>query len=244
MSEETGHGRIAIVGEFDPNFTPHEATNTAIAHSTEHLGLDIAAHWISAEDIHPDMLREYTGIWMAPGSPYKNLQKALSAIQYARGNGMPCFGTCGGFQHMVIEYARNVLGYKDAQHAEYDPYGSKLFISSLACSLAGREMRLRFLAGSKVAKIYGAVEATERYYCNFGVNPEVVPLFKNSPMRIAGWDDEGEIRVLELPEHQFFVATLFVPQTLSRAEHPHPLVTAFIKAVAEQAGMRGEEGEK
>ena len=226
---------IAILGEFNPDFAPHPATDAAILHSREQTGIEIRGAWLSTEDIRLESLEVYAGIWVAPGSPYKSLEKTLSAIRYARENGVPCLGTCGGCQHMIIEYARNVLGHRDAQHAEYDPYASNLFISSLTCSLAGREMRLRFVAGSKVAGIYGALQATESYYCNFGVNPDVVPFLKQGPMRIVGSDPEGEVRVLELPEHPFFIATLFVPQNRSRADHPHPLVTAFLKAVAEKS---------
>jgi CTP synthase (UTP-ammonia lyase) len=134
---------------------------------------------------------------------------------------------------MIIEYARNVLGFKDAQHAEYDPFASELFISQLACSLAGRELSLRFVPESQVATIYGSLTATEAYYCNFGVHPDKVVLFKNGPLVISGADDEGEIRVVELPDHPFFVGTLFVPQTRSTPEQPHPLVTALVRAVAE-----------
>ena len=136
---------------------------------------------------------------------------------------------------MIIEYARNLLGHKDAQHAEYNPYASNLFISSLTCSLAGREMTLAFIPGSRVAQIYGTLKATEQYYCNFGVNPAVVPLLKTGPMHFVGSDQEGEIRVLELPEHPFFVGTLFVPQNRSRADRPHPLVTAFLRTVADKS---------
>jgi CTP synthase (UTP-ammonia lyase) len=230
---------IAILGEFDPEFPPHPATNAAIVHSCQQLDANIRGVWLSTQDIHLESLKEYSGMWVAPGSPYKNLVKTLSAIRYARENRVPCFGTCGGFQHIVIEYARNVLGYRDAQHAEYDPYASTLFVSSLTCSLAGREMSLRFDPGSKVAQIYGAIQVQENYYCNFGVNPDVVQLLKKGPMQFVGSDSEGEIRVLELPDHPFFVGTLFVPQTRSRADCPHPLVTAFLRAVAE-GGMAHE----
>ncbi|HEX2954525.1 MAG TPA: CTP synthase, partial [Bacillota bacterium] len=141
-------------------------------------------------------------------------------------------GTCGGFQHIVLEYARNVLGIKDAQHAEYDPSASSLFISKLACSLRGREMTLQLKAGSQVAEIYGNSKTTERYYCSFGIAPQYVGLFKSGPLQIVGSDPEGEIRVVELPGHRFFVGTLFVPQALSTASKPHPLVTAFLTEVA------------
>jgi CTP synthase (UTP-ammonia lyase) len=97
-----------------------------------------------------------------------------------------------------------------------------------SCSLAGREMMLGFVAGSKVAKIYGALEAREKYYCNFGVNPDVVPWLKQGPMKIVGSDHEGEIRVLELPDHPFFIATLFVPQLRARSPRSRQLPPATL----------------
>lgn len=225
--------RIAILGEFTPTFDPHLATNRAIQHSRDALGLDIEGEWISTGDIDKSIFQRYSGIWVAPGSPYKNLDLTLWAIQYARENAIPCFGTCGGFQHMILEYARNVLNFKDAKHAEYDPYASDLFISQLACSLAGREMKLSFAAGSKVAEIYRQVSATEEYYCNFGVNPDKVSLLASGALRITGSDAEGEMRVIELPGHPFFLGTLFVPQTRSTRNSPHPLVSAFLKVAVE-----------
>ena len=131
--------RLAIIGEFTPNFAPHAATNAAIDHSIAASGLDVKADWVSTADVGRALLDRYAGIWVAPGSPYKSLERTLLVIQHAREHGIPCFGTCGGFQHVVLEYARNVLGFQDAQHAEYDPYASSLFVTALECSLAGRE---------------------------------------------------------------------------------------------------------
>jgi CTP synthase (UTP-ammonia lyase) len=222
---------IALLGEYSPSFEPHAATNAAIAHSNEALGTAVGTQWVSTEHIDDTLFRRYQGIWVAPGSPYKSLNKTLRAIRYAREHGVPCLGTCGGFQHMIIEYARNALGFADAQHAEYDPYASDLFISTLACSLAGRDMTLTFTPGSRVAEIYGALSAREAYYCNFGVNPEKVSLLKSGALEISGSDEEGEVRVVELPDHPFFFGTLFVPQARSEPGRPHPLVNAFITSV-------------
>ncbi len=222
---------IALLGEYTATFPPHTATNAAIEHSRNLLGVDINAKWISTADIDQKLFEHYSGIWVAPGSPYKNMEKTLWAIRYARDNKIPCFGTCGGFQHMVIEYARNVLGFKDAQHAGYDPSTSSLFISQLACSLAGRQMQLNFVPGSQVAAIYGDLSAKEHYYCNFGVNPDCIDALKQGPLTISGSDAKGEIRVIEHPDHPFFVSTLFVPQARSTPEKPHPLVMAFLAAV-------------
>ena len=221
---------IALLGEYTPTFPPHIATSVAIEHSQTVLGADIESVWLSTESIDHSLFDRFSGIWVAPGSPYKNLEKTLWAIRHARERRIPCFGTCGGFQHMVLEYARHVLGFQDAQHAEYDPYASRLFISELVCSLAGCEMQLHFAAGSQVAAIYGAVAATEHYYCNFGVNPDCLPLLKSGPLQITGSDSEGEVRVIELPGHPFFIGTLFVPQARSTRQRPHPLVTAFLRA--------------
>ena len=159
------------------------------------------------------------------------MDRTLWAIRYAREHAIPTIGTCGGLQHIMLEYARNLLGFKDAQHAEYDPYASNLFISELACSLAGRQMELELVEGSKVAGIYGSTRAKEAYYCNFAVNPEYIEEIKNGPIRITGSDAEGEVRVIEYPDHPFFIATLFVPQTRSTSEKPHPLVNAFLTAI-------------
>lgn len=222
---------IALLGEYTPSFSPHASTNDAIEHAKAALGLDVSADWISTADLTSALFADYAGIWVAPGSPYKNMDKTLSAIRYARENNIPCLGTCGGFQHMIIEYARNVLGFKDAQHAEYDPYASNLFISQLTCSLAGQTMQLRFEPGSRVAAIYGATTATEQYYCNFGINPDYIEVLKQGPMHITGADAEGDIRVIEWPDHRFFIGTLFVPQARSTQEQPHPLITAFLTAV-------------
>jgi CTP synthase (UTP-ammonia lyase) len=223
---------IALLGEFTPSSEPHIATNAAIAHSRSALGIDLEAEWVATDEISPALFSRFAGVWIAPGSPYRDMQKVLWAIQHAREQRVPCLGTCGGFQHMILEYARNVLGFTDAQHAEYEPLASRLFISKLECSLVGREMKLGFVEGSKVADIYGAASATERYYCNFGVNPDHVELLKSGPLRVTGSDSEGEVRVIELPDHPFFIGTLFVPQSLSTPRAPHALVSAFLRAVA------------
>ena len=227
-----------MLGEFSPVFAPHVATNAAIAHACALHGLKIDPAWVSTEAADDSLFDEFDGVWIAPGSPYKNFAKTLAAIRRARENGVPCFGTCGGFQHMIVEYARNVLGFADAQHAEYDPTASRLFVSKLACSLAGREMDLRLVPDSAVAKIYGATCVREKYYCNFGVNPDCVDVLKSGPLKISGSDAEGEVRVIELPGHPFFVGTLFVPQARSTPENSHPLVTAFLASVTEACEKR------
>ena len=154
----------------------------------------------------------------------------MTAIRLARENDWPFIGTCGGFQHVVIEYARNVLGFADAQHAEYDPYASNLFVSQLNCSLVGQKMHVYIESDSKVHSSYETKETEEQYYCNFGLNPEHQSRLHEGGLRVIGIDQDGEARILELPTHNFYVATLFVPQLSSSKQQPHPLVVAYLKA--------------
>ena len=135
----------------------------------------------------------------------------------------------------MIEYARNVLGVREAEHAEYDPYASRLFVTALECSLAGTTMTVRLNPGSRAADAYSALEAVESYYCNFGLNAEYRAALEAGGLVVSGTDHDGEVRVIELPDHPFFVATLFVPQVASTEDVPHPLVSAYIAACANWA---------
>lgn len=222
---------VILLGEYDPAFAPHAATEAALRHSSLALRGRLVPRWVSTADVDESLLAGASGIWVTPGSPYRSLERTLAAIRWAREHDLPCLGTCGGFQHIILEYARNVLEYTDAAHAEYDPYASRLFVSELTCSLAGRELLLRFSAASRVAAWYGSTTAIEQYYCNFGVNPEYVSLLSSGNLKIVGSDPEGEVRVVEMPDHRFFVGTLYVPQMRSTPDAPHPLVTAFCRAI-------------
>jgi CTP synthase (UTP-ammonia lyase) len=223
---------LVILGEYNPDSDTHRATDTAIRHSLVELKAELVASWISTATIKEADLLQAHGLWVAPGSPYRDLSRVLHAIRLARENLLPCLGTCGGFQHMVLEFARNVLGIADARHAEYDPNASRLFISPLSCPVVGMEMRIRLQPHTTVHTLYGREEVVERYYCNFGVNPEYSDtLAGNRDLVISGRDSNGEIRIIEILDHPFFVGTLFVPQTQSRELMPHPLVSGFLQAV-------------
>jgi CTP synthase (UTP-ammonia lyase) len=223
---------LVILGEYDPDSETHRATDAAIRHSLVGLNAKLTASWISTETIKEADIVQAHGLWVAPGSPYKDLSQALQAIRLARDNFIPCLGTCGGFQHMVLEFARNVLGFADARHAEYDPDASRLFISVLSRSVVGKELRVRLQPHTTAHTLYGRDEVVERYYCTFGVNPEYSDtLAGNRDLAISGKDINGEIRIIEILDHPFFVGTLFVPQTKSRESVPHPLVSGFMQAV-------------
>lgn len=225
--------KIGIVGDFNSEFRPHIATNESIEHSRNATELDFEVEWLPTDFIDNNLdrvLKEYQSFWIAPGSPYKSMSGALKLIQFTRENNIPTFGTCGGFQHMAIEFARNVLNITDAEHAEYNPYASRLIVNPLSCGLKGEKLTVELLKDSSiVASIFQSDNIEEKYYCNFGLNPEYQELFNKNGFRIVGTDHLREARILELSNHKFFVATLFVPQDNSTYEKAHPLVTEFLR---------------
>jgi CTP synthase (UTP-ammonia lyase) len=233
--------RIGIIGDYNPQFPPHLATEWAIDHAANSLHLIPVIEWIEtprlAQPVY-DVLHSFDALWCAPGSPYQYMQGALEGIRFARESNLPFLGTCAGFQHVVIEYARNVLGFADAQHAEYDPAASRLFVNLLACSLVGKTMTILLNPTSHAYRLYGQGEVSEQYYCQFGLNPAYQTTIEEEGLRIAGYDTDGEARILELEEHPFFIATLFLPQLNSSAAQPHPLITAYLQSAVEMRKAR------
>jgi CTP synthase (UTP-ammonia lyase) len=217
--------QIAIIGEFHNNFRPHLDLMDSIEHVKSKLNLDIGYEWIDtlrAEKEGDKLFSKFSGFWSAPGSG------ALQAIKYARINDIPHLGTCAGFQHTVIEFARNVLEIKEAQHEEYDSDSSTLFISRLACSLAGKKMKVQVIGSSLTSDCYKAKETIEDYYCNFGINPEFTHKIKHADLLVSGIDQDGEIRIIEIKKNRFFISTLFVPQTNSTIAKTHPIIERFV----------------
>jgi CTP synthase (UTP-ammonia lyase) len=228
--------RIGIVGDADPQFEPHVATDAGIAHSAAALSLTVDATWLPTETLvaveGETRLGAFDGLIIAPGSPYRSMEGALQAVRFARKRGVPLIGMCGGFQHIALEFARNVLGLMDADHAETNPDASLLFITESSCSIRGQVLWVSVLPGSRAHSLYGVTRAEERYYCRFALNPVYRAQVEAAGLRVTGTDESGEARILELPDHPFFMATLFVPQSRSRPDAPHPLVTGFLQAAA------------
>jgi CTP synthase (UTP-ammonia lyase) len=226
--------RIALVGDCDPSIRAHAAIPMALHLVGDEASWTLQLAWLATHALTkaaaPKLLEPFQGIWCVPGSPYRSMEGALRAIQFARENGRPFLGTCGGFQHAIIESFRNVAGLKTADHAESNPEAKMPVIARLACSLENRGGVIRLQAGTRIAAAYRRHEITESFNCNFGFDARYEQHLVRSGLKVSGRDPSGEARVVELPGHPFFIATLFQPERSAFTARSHTLIKAFVEA--------------
>ena len=223
--------RIGIIGDYHPQYPSHHATEEALLHSCTKLGVSLEREWIPTVSIRERrdvLISAYSGYWVAPGSP-DDVEAVYSLIQYAREKQIPLIGTCGGFQHLMVEYARNCLQLADAAHEELTPDAAHPLIHKLECSLVGQTGEVTFRLPSRLGEIYQTPAAREQFRCNYGLNPEYQTLIEKSQLKIVASGPSGEPRAVELPDHPFYIGTLFVPQLSSSFESSHPLIDAFVE---------------
>lgn len=227
---------IGLIGDCSAAVPAHRAIPLALKSSAAALDIEVQYEWIPTDAISTAArFSRFDGLWCVPGSPYRSMDGALVAIRHARETGLPFIGTCAGFQHAVIEYARNVMNWDDAEHAESVPNASRAVISPLACGLLEQAGKVRVVPGTRVAAAYGSAETTEEYLCRYGLNPEFRASLFGGPLNIGAEDESGDVRAIELRDHPFFVATLFQPERAALKDHKVPLAVAFVRACVIQS---------
>jgi len=221
----------------------------ALKISAAHQGLKPNLTWLSAKQFERkaklDELKDFDGILVPGGFGETGIQGKINVIQYARENKIPYFGICYGMQLMVIEYARNVLGLKEANTEEIDPNTKHLVVhvmpdqkEKIAKGEYGGSMRLgsyeALLKPDSIAqKAYGVGSITERHRHRFEVNEDYISQIEDAGLVFSGTSPDGRLmEIAELPEskHPFFLGVQFHPEFLARPLSPHPLFDAFIKA--------------
>ncbi len=243
--------RIAILGDFDAQKHSHWATEAALFHAASWLGFDIEPRWFPSLSLESpdaqDHLAHFDGVWGAPGSPFRSASGILRGIEVARRRDLPYLGTCAGFQYALIEFSRNVLGLADADTAESRSNSQNIVITPAACALPestdgypkmyGGDI-VHPVKGTLVHELCRSETLQGMYFCNYETNPEYVPRWEAAGVRVAARGERGEMRAFELPEKQFFVATLFQPQLSSRGEQPHPIILGYLRACAESRASK------
>ena len=232
--------RIGVVGDQLAEFhAPQQAVGKMVEMAAAELKIRARVVWVPTPLLVQGRveaeLEPMDALWCSPGSPYLSLEGALAGIRFAREREWPFIGTCAGFQHAVLEYARNVMGLKDAASVEYDPNATTQLVTPLKCPVASKTLKINLAAGSRAFQVYGREQIEEYYYCQYGLNPDFQLDLDKTGLKVVGVDEDGEARVLELPKHRFFIVTLFVPGAsfLERSiemKSAHPLVKALLSA--------------
>jgi CTP synthase (UTP-ammonia lyase) len=230
--------RIGLIGEYNPSIIAHRAIDAALPMAADELGLEVDVQWLATDLLENNHLAELGGIWCVPGSPYRSLDGALHAIRFARERNVPFLGTCGGFQHALLEYARSVLGWADAEHAETSPAAGNPVIAPLSCPLVEVRASIRLADGSSIAQAYGTTGIEEGFHCNYGPVERLQRALATTPLRACGFDDAGAVRAVELQGHPFFIACLFQPERAALGGRVPPLVRAWLTACEAQANVR------
>jgi CTP synthase (UTP-ammonia lyase) len=224
---------IAIIGDYNFNYSSHVATNRAIEDVERMLNVDINVYWVETKvlaDHAKDELSRFDGIWVAPG-PYANARGVFNAIEYARTAGVPFLGTSGGCQFAILEFTRNVLGVKEATgHLSME--GQSLIQRKTGSSKNIEMVKIFLMNGTRTAKFYIQENAKECASSGLSLHPELLDTMNEYGFSPAALDSEGDVRLFEMKNHDFFVGTLFLPQLTSRGALPHPLITNFVKASA------------
>lgn len=224
---------IGLIGDYNQSVAAHQAIPLALQLAANSLHIEVGFDWVPTEEITSSArISRFAGLWCVPASPYRSMDGALLAIRYARESAVPFLGTCGGFQHAIVEYARNVLGWADAENAETAPGAARAVISALECALVEATGSVRLFHGTHIASAYGVNETSEGYRCRYGLNPEFQAALVAGPLRASADDQTGEVRAVELNGHPFFVATLFQPERAALNGKSSPLVVSFVKACA------------
>lgn len=224
-----------IIGDEHPTVQGYSVIRSALQHAGRALNVEVDARWLPSHSLEGDAehdLRDCDALWCGPWGPYRNSDAAITAIRYARERGIPFLGTCAGFQHAVIEYARSVLGLAAADHAESNPESTLPVVSPLSNPLVNRVGAVVLDPASRTASIYRRTEVAERYRCAFGLNPDYLTALHRGGLRVSGVSEEGLAMAVEFADHPFFFATLFMPEHRSRASAPHPLISAYLQAAA------------
>jgi len=225
--------RVALIGDYHPSVTAHICAPRAIALAAQEVGSSVSACWVETDWLASVGVEEVVGsfdaIWCVPASPYADQNAVVDAIRYARKNDVPFLGTCGGFQHAVIEFFRTELTTPDANSTEDAPDTASPVIDALACALREVDSKIELVEGSRLAEIYEALSISETYNCGFGFNPAFEALLENADLQVCGRDTSP--KAVEIKDHRFFIATAFQPERSALNERSHPLIEAFVASM-------------
>ncbi len=244
----THHVRIAVVGKYIELQDAYKSIYEAIVHAGASNDVKVEVVRVDAEDIEKTGADTYLngvqGILVPGGFGDRGTEGKIAACRYARENNVPYFGICLGMQIAVIEFARNVCGWADANSTEFNKATSHPVVSLLdeqrKVTQKGGSMRLGawvtdLVPDTKTYKLYQSATITERHRHRYEFNTQYKEPMEAKGLIISGMSPDGTLtEIIELPTHPFFMACQFHPELLSKPNHPHPIFYGFVKAALRQ----------
>lgn len=254
IANRKDHVKIALVGKYVRLHDAYLSVAEALRHGGYENGAFVDIDWIDSEELCEanvdKLLAGADGIILPGGFGGRGIEGMLCAANYARVQGIPYFGICLGMQIAVISYARQILGYADANSSEFDPESRHCVIdlmeSQQGISQKGGTMRLgaypcRVKQGTRLAEAYGTDEISERHRHRYEFNSAFREELERAGMVISGTSPSGAlVETVELPEHPFYVGVQFHPEFKSRPNRAHPLFRAFIAASKARKAQKKE----
>ncbi|MFA6779477.1 MAG: CTP synthase [Paludibacteraceae bacterium] len=239
--------KIALVGKYVELPDAYKSILESFVHAGAANECKVDLHLIQSENVNAEnvaeILGDMKGILVAPGFGDRGIEGKIEAAHYAREHNIPFFGICLGMQCAVIEFARNVLGYKDAHSMEINPKTEHkvvdLMESQKNITGMGGTMRLgaypcMIKEGTLAYKIYGDTMIQERHRHRYEFNNDYLKEFEDHGMIASGVNPDNElVEIVEVPKHRFFIASQFHPELQSSVLRPHKLFVAFVKAASE-----------
>ncbi len=239
--------KIALVGKYVELPDAYKSILESFVHAGAANECKVDLHLIQSENVNAEnvaeILGDMKGVLVAPGFGDRGIEGKIEAAHYAREHNIPFFGICLGMQCAVIEFARNVLGYKDAHSTEINPKTEHkvvdLMESQKNITGMGGTMRLgaypcMIKEGTLAYKIYGDTMIQERHRHRYEFNNDYLKEFEDHGMIASGVNPDNElVEIVEVPKHRFFIASQFHPELQSSVLRPHKLFVAFVKAASE-----------
>ena len=236
--------KVGLVGKYDLQ-DAYKSIRESLHIAGIHTGKKVEISFVNSENLNSDNAEEnlsgFDGLVICPGFGSIGIEGKIEAVTYARTHDVPTFGICLGMQMMVIEFARNVLGFKDAHSSEINPDSKHKVIdlmeSQKALSRMGGTMRLgaypcELVPGSRVRAIYGTECVRERHRHRYEFNDEFQKDFEQAGMRCSGLNPENQlVEIVESPSLKWFIGTQFHPEYSSTVLNPHPLFKDFIDSL-------------
>jgi CTP synthase len=242
--------RIGLVGKYTELLDAYKSIYEALFHGSMAQGVQVELVKVDSEELSgkeptAERLGGLDGVLIPGGFGQRGIEGMIAAARHAREQGLPCFGICLGMQVMVIEYARHVLGWGEANSTEFDPHTPHAVISLLEeqqdVTAYGGTMRLgasksRLAAGSRIQEIYGQPEICERHRHRYEVSNAHRIDFSEAGLILSGFSpDEALVEAVEWPDHPWGIGVQYHPEFKSTPVSPHPLFAAFVAACKHHA---------